>query len=169
MPNHVHLILVPLDTDGLGFAVGEAHRRYTRRVNFREGWRGHLWQERFQSFPPDETYRLAAARYIENNPVRAGLCAHPDDWLWSSARAHLSGEDDVLVRVAPILGWREYLDESLPDTIHAHTRTGRSLGSDAFLKAMSAFGVGPTGRLPVGAPPRRDRAKQSEPGGLART
>jgi len=43
----------------------EAHRRYTRRVNFREGWRGHLWQGRFASFPLDERYLLAAARYIE--------------------------------------------------------------------------------------------------------
>ena len=55
MPNHVHLIVVPEAADGLRRAIGEAHRRYTRLINFREGWRGHLWQERFASFPMDET------------------------------------------------------------------------------------------------------------------
>nr|WP_245232789.1 transposase [Thiorhodococcus minor] len=49
MPNHVHLILVPADELGLRDALGEAHRRYTRRINFREGWRGHHWRERFHS------------------------------------------------------------------------------------------------------------------------
>jgi len=56
MPNHVHLIAVPETEEGLARAIGEAHRRYTRRINFREGWRGHLWQERFASFPMDERY-----------------------------------------------------------------------------------------------------------------
>ena len=65
MPNHVHLIAVPQSADGLGRAIGEAHRRYTRMVNFREGWRGHLWQGRFASFVLDEPYLLTAARYVE--------------------------------------------------------------------------------------------------------
>src|SRR4030042_6340136 len=54
MPNHVHLIAVPDSENGLRRAIGEAHRRYTRRINFREGWRGHLWQGRFGSFPMGE-------------------------------------------------------------------------------------------------------------------
>jgi putative transposase len=64
MPNHVHLIAVPETKDGLNLAVGEAHRRYTRRVNFREGWRGHLWQGRFSSFILDQNHPLACARYM---------------------------------------------------------------------------------------------------------
>src|SRR3989304_6489840 len=56
MPNHIHLIVVPFSENGLRRAVGEAHRRYTRLVNFREGWRGHLWQGRFGSFVVDETH-----------------------------------------------------------------------------------------------------------------
>jgi len=68
MPNHVHLIAVPESKDGLRSAIGEAHRRYTRRINFREGWRGHLWQGRFASYTMEERYLLAAARYIEMNP-----------------------------------------------------------------------------------------------------
>jgi putative transposase len=54
MPNHVHLIVLPQSADRLGRAIGEAHRRYTRMVNFREGWRGHLWKGRFASFVLDE-------------------------------------------------------------------------------------------------------------------
>ncbi len=50
MPNHVHLIVVPQSADGLRRAIGQPHRRYTRRVNFRQRWRGHLWQGRFASF-----------------------------------------------------------------------------------------------------------------------
>jgi|SRR3990167_2761495 len=56
MPTYVHLIAVPPSEDALSHAIGEAHRRYTRRVNFLEGWRGHLWQGRFASFPMDKAY-----------------------------------------------------------------------------------------------------------------
>ena len=73
MPNHVHLIAVPESEDALRLGIGEAHRRYSRMINFRNNWRGHLWQGRFASFPMDETYLLAAARYVEMNPVVAGL------------------------------------------------------------------------------------------------
>jgi putative transposase len=103
MPNHVHLILVPGDAGGLRAALGEAHRRYTRQVNFREGWRGYLWQGRFASVAMDEPYLLAAARYVELNPVRARLAERAGDWRWSSARAHLDGRDDALASVAPLL------------------------------------------------------------------
>ena len=144
MPNHVHLIMVPEDEDGLRCAVAEAHRRYTRRVNGREGWRGPLWQERFHSFVMDECYLLATTRYVENSPVRAGLCPAAEDWPWSSARAHLQGQDDGLARVSPLLerisDWRSHLREpsssDLPDAIHAHLRTGRPLGADAFVEHL---------------------------------
>ena len=85
MPNHVHLIAVPSAEDGLRRAIGEAHRRYTRAVNFREGWRGHLWQGRFSSHAMEERYLLAAVRYIELNPVRAALVRKPEEYRWSSA------------------------------------------------------------------------------------
>ncbi len=61
MPNHVHLIAVPEAVEGLRRAIREGHRRYTRIVNFREGWRGHLWQARFASFVLDESHLLTAA------------------------------------------------------------------------------------------------------------
>ena len=78
MPNHVHLIAVPQSADGLRLAVGEVHRRYTRMVNFREGWRGHLWQGRFASFVLDEPYVLTAARYVELDQVRTRLVNAPE-------------------------------------------------------------------------------------------
>jgi putative transposase len=102
MPNHTHLIVVPDSETGLRHAIGEAHRRYTRHVNVRQGWRGHLWRGRFASFPVDESYLFVAARYVELNPVKAGLVATPEAHPWSSAAAHLSGKDDALVKAVPL-------------------------------------------------------------------
>jgi len=144
MPNHVHLIGVPSSEDALRSAIGEAHRRYTRRVNFREGWRGHLWQGRFASFPMDEAHLRAAARYVERNPVRARLVARAEEYRWSSAAAHMAGCDDGLVRVTPLLerygDWAQLLSGSTPaeqaDRFRRHERTGRPLGPGAFLESL---------------------------------
>jgi REP-associated tyrosine transposase len=146
MPNHIHLIAVPRTEDSLKRAIGEAHRRYSRRVNFREKWRGHLWQGRFASFVMDRTYLLAAARYVERNPVRAGLVANPWDYRWSSAGSHLSGQDDILVRTLPLLemvgDWRAFLSEELdPEDVRLlrrHENTGRPLGNDDFIYRLEA-------------------------------
>jgi putative transposase len=146
MPNHSHLIAVPTSEDGLRLAIGEAHRRYTRRVNFREGWRGHLWQGRFASFVLDHYYLLAAARYVELNPVRAGLVRRPEQWRWSSAAAHLAGRDDALVKVGPLLkhvsDWRSFLAEDGPEELaarlHRHENTGRPLGKKAFITRLES-------------------------------
>jgi putative transposase len=144
MPNHVHLIATPKTEDGFRRAIGDAHRRYTRRVNFREGWRGHLWQGRFASFVMDEPYLLAAARYVELNPVRAGLAVAPSDYRWSSARAHLKGKDDCLVKVSPLLkiagNWRRLLTSMATEEeikqFREHERTGRVLGDEDFQKRL---------------------------------
>jgi putative transposase len=145
MPNHVHLILVPQTADGLRAALGETHRRYTRHVNFREGWRGHLWQERFHSFVMDEAHLLACARYVELNPVRAQLATRPQDWPWSSARAHLDGGGDATVAAQPLLervaDWRSFLDGDLEAAalaaLRRHGRSGHPLGSAAFLETLA--------------------------------
>ena len=144
MPNHVHLILVPRDADGLRAALADAHRRYSREINFREGWRGYLWQGRFASFPMDDNYLLACARYVELNPIRARLVARARDWRWSSARAHLKGQDDQLVRVSPLLDrvsdWKAFLDQGLDnaarEAIRASERTGRPLGDKSFVRKL---------------------------------
>lgn len=80
MDNRVHLIPVPQVEDGLRAVLGEAHRRYTRRINFREGWRGDLFQARFARYPMDAAHLMAADRHVENNPVAAGMVAGAADW-----------------------------------------------------------------------------------------
>jgi len=153
MPNHVHLVVVPASADGLRRGIGETHRRYSRRVNFREGWRGHLWQGRFASFVMDEPYLLAAARYVERNPVKAGLVDAAEQWPWSSAAAHVGdrpaaeaiAETDWLTeRIAGwICTWREHLLEpeqaELAVAIRQHENTGRPLGDETFVKKLEAL------------------------------
>ncbi|KUK52129.1 MAG: Transposase [Desulfotomaculum sp. 46_296] len=144
MPNHVHLIVVPPSKEALTRAIAETHRRYTSRVNLREGWTGHLWQGRFSSFPLSEAHLYSAASYVERNPVRAGLVKEPWQYPWSSAAAHLAGYDNQLVRVGPLLemfgDWREYLTRDIPEEdVHVllrHERTGRPLGDETFLVGL---------------------------------
>ncbi len=145
MPNHVHLIAVPETAEGLALAVGEAHRRYTRRINFREDWRGHLWQGRFASYVMDERHLLACARYIELNPVRAGLVREPEDWPWSSVHFHVKGSPDVLIKedfLPKMVGvpWNEFLSggagQNDQELFRKHERTGRPCGDSIFLEQL---------------------------------
>lgn len=165
MPNHVHLIAVPSNEDGLRRAIGEAHRRYTLRINLREGWTGHLWQGCFASFLMDEPYLLTAARYVELNPVRAELVAKPWEYRWSSARAHIAGRGDILVRTPRLLemvpDWRTFLEDGLsPEKarlFEEHERTGRPLGGEDFVSELEArtgrrLRMARPGRPPKGPP-----------------
>jgi putative transposase len=147
MPNHVHLMLTPPSADALRAALADAHRCYSRMVNFREGWRGYLWQGRFASCPMDEAHALLAARYIELNPVRARLAANAEDWQWSSARAHLTGSRDGLTEIGAlgiaVPQWAEFLKAGLDDTaltaIRAGERTGRPLGDAGFVRRLETL------------------------------
>jgi putative transposase len=111
-------------------------------VNLREGWRGHFWP--FASFVLDKPYLLTAARYVELNPVRAGLASAPTRYRWSSAAAHARGRDDALVRVAPLLKlappWRGFLARVIREEhlnfLRAHEHTGRPLGDEEFLTTV---------------------------------
>ena len=140
MDNHVHLILVPKTVDGLRAALAEAHRRYTRHVNFREGWRGYLFQGRFASYPMDDwqvamsprtwlraagqlepaNHLMTAVRYVELNPVAARLVERAEDWRWSSARSHVAGRraagdplTDVAALARHVPNWRAMLRHGL--------------------------------------------------------
>ncbi|MDN5939171.1 MAG: transposase, partial [Salinisphaera sp.] len=84
MPNHVHLILVPSDDQGLSRAIGETHRRYAGYINARLRVTGHLFQGRFGCVAMDEAHLVAAFRYIALNPVKAKLVDSAVDWRWSS-------------------------------------------------------------------------------------
>jgi len=144
MPNHVHLVVVPKTEQALARAIGEAHRRYTRRINFRQGWRGHLWQERFFSCVLQGRHALAAVRYVERNPVRARLVRRAWRYRWSSAAAHVEGRSDALIRGNPLAGevndWRRFLmaadDEATLHAIRLHGRTGRPLGEAGFVRRL---------------------------------
>lgn len=144
MPNHVHIIAVPEAADSFCRLFRSAHQRYTRYINMREEWQGHLWQERFHSFVMDEQHLIAAVRYVEMNPVRAGLVDEPEQWRWSSVHAHLRGEDCQLVSVVPMLAlindWPGYLGSSATldqvQSIRRHSRTGRPAGDDSFLRHL---------------------------------
>ena len=157
MDNHVHLILVPCSADGLRSTLAEAHRRYTRRINFREGWRGYLFQGRFASYPMHESHLVAAVRYVENNPVAARMVERAEDWRWSSARSHVAGKrvaGDQLTDVAALgrhlRNWRAMLrhgaeladtggeGEALAEAIEARLRTGRPLGPEEWIARQEA-------------------------------
>ncbi|MBI2175043.1 MAG: transposase [Candidatus Omnitrophica bacterium] len=145
MTNHVHLIVVPRQQQALTRAIAETHRRYTRHINFREGWRGYLWQGRFASVPLDEQYLYAAVRYVERNPVHAKLVSQAEDYPWSSARAHVLGVADQVLAVnfltEHIQDWKTFLHEDQDDNVG--TSTGRPLGGHDFVGRLELM----TGRL----------------------
>jgi len=147
MPNHVHLILVPAREESLARALGETHRRYSTAINARLGVTGHLFQARFGSAAMDEEHLMAAARYVALNPVRARLVERAEDWRWSSVGAHLSGRDDALVSVAPLIercgGRFADLIETAPSAeavsaLRAAETIGRPVGSATFLDRLAA-------------------------------
>ncbi len=117
MDNHVHLILVPKTEDGLRQPLARTHTSYSQRINRRMGLTGHLFQGRFQSYPMDDRHLMVAVRYVENNPVAAGMVGRAEDWQWSSARAHVFQLDDGLTNVAElgrhVANWRAMLTGGL--------------------------------------------------------
>ena len=140
MDNHVHLVLVPGEAGSLSTAVGETHKRYTRMVNFREKWRGHLWECRYKSFVMDERYLFAVVRYVENNPVRAKIVQEAEEYHWSSAGGHIhKGKDRILDECfleEEIADWREYLRQEDLDEgkkIRGNVNAGRPLGDEGFI------------------------------------
>jgi putative transposase len=145
MTNHVHLVVVPPDEPtALARAIGEAHRRYTRLVNFRERVRGHLFQERFHSFPiQTDPHLLTVVRYVERNPVRARMVPQAVTYPWSSARHHVQQTPDRLVTNSPIHAiapdWGRLLlaeDDDQLEALRRHVRTGRPWGSDAWVRTL---------------------------------
>ena len=146
MPNHVHIIAVPRDADSLGQTFRHVHRHYTGYVNARMRVTGHLWQGRFSSVAMDETHLCSAFRYVALNPVRARMVAKAQDWPWSSAKAHIAGRDDHVVRVAPALerfgDFAAFLGEDFDEAFtYAALRKvesiGRPVGSVQWLEDMA--------------------------------
>ena len=145
MSNHVHLVVVPKQAASLAHALAAAHTRYAQFFNWKYHQSGHLWQGRFFSCVLDEQHTLAAVRYVERNPLRAGLVGRPWDYRWSSARAHISEmKGSVLAERWPPdelrAQWREFLVETdngqKAAEIRLHTRRGCPLGSDDFVRKL---------------------------------
>ena len=119
MTNHIHLVAVPSSDDGLQKVLKPLHMRYAQRINQANGWKGHLWQGRYFSSPLDEAYLWAAVRYVERNPVRAGMLREAETYPWSSAAAHCGRAHDNLInlesawskRFSEIEDWSAWLAE----------------------------------------------------------
>ena len=147
MPNHVHLIVIPADPDGLRRTFADAHRRYSAFINARQRWTGHLWQGRYGAVAMDEAHLMNAARYVSMNPVRANLCSQAQDWRWSSVAAHFAGEDDDLVEVAPLLDrygdFRLFLDQPADEgavrALRAAEVSGRPVGTANWIELLEAL------------------------------
>jgi putative transposase len=147
MSNHVHLIVIPEDEEGLGLSMKHTHGRYASYWNAVHSSSGHAWQGRYFSCPLDESHLWEALRYTELNPVRANLVTEAHAWAWSSAAAHC-GTVQADERLSMSLwqrcwtpaGWREYLaageTEKALALIRKSTHTGRPLGTEEFVRAL---------------------------------
>ncbi len=148
MTNHVHLVVVPAGAESLAKALRSTHMRYTQTVNAAAGSQGHLWQGRYYSCPLDDAHHLAALRYVDQNPVRAGLVETAVDYPWSSAAAHCG------LRPEPLLSgglpgeltaadWARELATPVSEAelIRLRRRTGRGqpCGDDAFVARVAAL------------------------------
>ena len=162
MTNHVHLVGIPEKEDSLAKALGRAHFLYTQYINRMHGRSGHLWQNRFYSCLLDRQHYWAAMRYVERNPVRANIVRRAWEYPWSSASAHVTGQDPNTVislqrweAMSPP-DWRAALAEAESkedlETLRSHTRTGRPLGSDSFLSKLERALGRRLRPLPVGRP-----------------
>jgi putative transposase len=163
MPNHVHLILVPSDEDGLRRALAPAHRRYAGHVHLRETRSGHYWQGRFGCVAMDDGHLAAALVYVALNPVRARLVDHAQDWRWSSARVHLGlVRDDGLTQAGPVrerfpdLAERISAGEDLAasERLRRAETVGRPVGSADFVAELERQSGRPLRRQNRGPKPK---------------
>ena len=155
MTNHVHLLLSADAPEAAGVLMKALGQRYVQFVNRTYRRSGTLWEGRFRScLAQDETYLLACQRYIELNPVRAGMVNHPAEYRWSSYRANAQGEIDPLVRpheryrslaASPSERqsayrelFRHQLDPEMVDQIRKATNGNFALGNERFAEQIAA-------------------------------
>jgi len=146
MPNHVHLLVRPSDEESLAKMMQGVTLCYTQYFNRKKGRTGRLWECRYHSTVIDgNSYLWTVSRYIENNPVRAGIVKRPEEYPYSSAKAHILGTKDTLLK-EPLFDRRqlnEYrrfvkLEENKRtlEEIRKQTRSGKPLGDGGFLKIL---------------------------------
>jgi putative transposase len=143
MPNHVHLILVPSDADGIRRALAAVHRRYAGHVHARLKRTGHFWQGRFGCVAMDEEHLGAALRYVALNPVRARLVRHATNWPWSSLLAQLGAGDGLTATAAVAARYPDFAaliaageDAEASRRLRGAETVGRPIGSAAFLERL---------------------------------
>jgi putative transposase len=162
MRNHVHYVCVPKAEDSLARAFNTLHMRYAQHFHGKKGLTGHLWKGRFLSCILDEKSVFEEVRYIENNPVRAGLVERAEDYPWSSARHHVFGVSDPVMNDACFLqsevkDWRTYLAERGDEPVLRRTwqnlKTGRPSGEESFVRGLEEI----VGRRLVALPRGRPR------------
>ena len=149
MPNHVHWIVLPQHEAALSRTFGDAHGRYAAYLNTKLGRSGHFWQNRFFSCSMDEAHLWAALRYVERNPVRAGMVDRASSFRWSSAAVHagIAPRPDWLEaqpmesRFTP-QQWDLFLkSDSIAEAdieLRKNTYTGRPTGSREFVEWAEA-------------------------------
>jgi putative transposase len=167
MSNHVHLIAVPRAPDALAQALKQVHGRYASYWNARQSSCGHAWQGRFYSCPLDESHLWKALRYVELNPVRAGMVDVAEQWRWSSAAVHCgTAIPDAMLdmkrwskRWTPA-EWVEFLAtaESPAEVseLRRSTHTGRPLGTPEFVEALEKSSQRPLAARKAGRRKRPD-------------
>ena len=146
MTNHVHLVALPEREDSLSVLMRRIHGRYAQYYNARTGRTGHLWQNRFFACALEGEHLWTALRYVECNPVRAGIVERAADYAWSSAVAHLTGQDargmldmEWRRREAPA-GWEQALaagERESDEMLRRCTYAGRPFGSEEFVAKMA--------------------------------
>jgi putative transposase len=146
MTNHVHLLMTPESARSCALLMKHLGQCYVQTVNMSLGRSGTLWEGRYRScLVPSETYALACYRYIELNPVRAGMVATPEDYPWSSFRANAAGQADALLSAHAVLEtlgvdvihrraayramFNTPLETSVLEEIRKATRNGHRLGT----------------------------------------
>jgi putative transposase len=148
MPNHVHLVGVPDSATAPPSVFRALQMRHTQRINEREGRTGHLWHSRYFSTVLDEDHLLHAVRYVERNPVRAGLRARAEDFPWSSAQPHCGLRDDPLLAddlplPAMVPDWRRWLSDPEDDDVLArlrvNTHKGLPSGDEVFVRQIEGL------------------------------
>ena len=155
MTNHVHLLLSTDRAEAPGALMKALGQRYVQYVNRTYRRSGTLWEGRFRScLTQEEPYLLACQRYIELNPVRAGMVVHPAEYRWSSYRANAQNEHDALLKPHPLyeaLGidaaarqaayrelFRYELEPGLVDEIRRATNGNYALGNEHFAAQVSS-------------------------------
>ena len=154
MTNHVHLLATPATEDGISRMMQHLGRRYVRYFNHVHGRTGTLWEGRLEAcLVQDTAYLLHCYRYIELNPVRAGMVSDPADYPWSSYRVNALGlESDLCTpheiycalgqgaeRLAAYRGlFAAHVDDEPIADIREATRRGHALGDQQFAREMEA-------------------------------